>query len=797
MTFASRGGMLAAAAVCATMAFGGTSVTLDGKWKLDYFPQPDDGAVRTLDIPEHKTADATVPGTCELDLVAAGILPEPEIGLNIFKFRPYEGYEWLYTRTFSAPAFDAKSGERATLVFDGIDTLADIFLNGEKIGEAENMLIPHKFDVTKRLKPGENIVQVLIRSLMLDAQYRTIGVLGYCMDGGADGEPYRKAGHMGGWDIFPRAFVSGLWRSVRIDIEDACRIDEVAWLVTDVNTRAKTARVGCRARLQAPFRHIGNADIRYTVERNGKRIHECVKRFNTYHVFSQSHGAPVKDVEFWWPRGWGEPALYDATVELVADDGTLLARDSQKIGFRSIRLENRDIYPDKPGEFRFIVNGRPCYIRGTNWVPLDSFHSRDREFLIPTLELVKDLNCNMIRIWGGGVYEPEELFDWCDANGIMVWQDFMTGCSVFPQDDEYANLTRKEILDVVLRFRNHASLALWSGNNENDGAFYWKLGGELGRRFDPNHDRNSRKTIPDVIWEHDPMHDYLPSSPYVSPDVHAKKATKPEGHLWGARGYYKVPFYTNSPCYFASEMGYHGCPNRKSLERMMTKNSVYPWTKITGNDPLKDFHWNDEWQAKASNAFGTDEKSIIHTGRNSLMTKQVNSVFGSVPHDLDEFIWQSQFVQGEAMKTFVEQFRGKKFNGKNGLIWWNVRDGWPQISDAVVDYWGGKKRAYHTIKMVQQDELVMLFDDHRAVAVNDRLHPVKGHAKFTDHASGKVLLDVDYAVDANSTAEIGVVPFEGQGLIDIEYSCDGLTLSNYFLYGEPPFDPKQVKGWIK
>ena len=126
-----------------------------------------------------------------------------------------------------------------------------------------------------------------------------------------------------------------------------------------------------------------------------------------------------------------------------------------------------------------------------------------------------------------------------------------------------------------------------------------------------------------------------------------------------------------------------------------------------------------------------------------------------------------------------------------------MRDGWPQISDAVVDYWGGKKRAYHTIKMVQQDELVMLFDDHRAVAVNDRLHPVKGHARFTDHASGKVLLDVDYAVDANSTAEIGVVPFEGQGLIDIEYSCDGLTLSNYFLYGEPPFDPKQVKGWIK
>ena len=790
-------GAVVGAAVWSAVAFGGTTVSLDGTWRLDYFPQPDGGAVRTPAIPAHETVEAKVPGNCELDLVRAGILPEPEVGLNVLRLRPYEGYQWLYTRTFDAPPCDGKAGERATLVFEGIDTLADVFLNGERIGEAENMLIPQRFDVTKRLKKGENVVQVLIRPVLLDAQNRTIGVLGYCMDGGADGEPYRKAGHMGGWDIFPRAFVSGLWRSVRLEVEDACRIDQVAWLVTEVNPEAKAARVGCRARFQAPFRHIGHADVRFSVSRNGACVHELVKRFNGYHAFSQIHGAPVKDVAFWWPRGWGEPALYDAAVELVADDGTVLARNVQKIGFRSIRLENRDTYPDRPGQFLFRVNGQPCYIRGTNWVPLDSLHGRDREHLLPTLELVKDLNCNMIRIWGGGVYEPEELWDWCDANGVMVWQDFMTGCSVFPQDDRYAQLTREEVLDVVLRHRNRASLALWSGNNENDGAFYWKMGFELGKRYDPNRDRNSRVTIPSVIWEHDPMHDYLPSSPYVSPDVYAEKAIAPESHLWGARGYYKVPFYTNSPCFFASEMGYHGCPNRASLERMMTKGCVYPWTKVTGTDPLKDFHWNDEWQTKASNPFGADPKSITRTGRNSLMTKQVNAVFGSVPTDLDDFIWQSQFVQGEAMKTFVEQFRGRKFRGKNGLIWWNVRDGWPQISDAVVDYWGGRKRAYETIRMVQQDELVMLYDDHRAVAVNDRLYPVKGHATFTDHATGKVLLDTDYEVAANATADLGTVPFSGQGVVDIAYTCDGLSLRNYFLYGEPPFDVDKVKEWVK
>ena len=789
--------LFVSALVAASCVTGGTTVSLDGKWRLDYFPEPDDGAVRTLEIPEHGTVEATVPGNCELDLVRAGVLPEPEVGLNVLKLRPYEGYGWLYTKEFAAPACDAKAGERTVLVFDGIDTLADVFLNGERIGEAENMLIPHRFDVTKRLRPGANTVQVLIRSLMRDAQYRTIGVLGYCMDGGADGEPYRKAGHMGGWDIFPRAFVSGLWRGVRLEVEDACRIDQVAWLVTEVNPKAKSARVGCRVRLQAPFRHVGHADVRFSLERNGRRVHELVKRFNTYHVFSQIHGAPVKDVEFWWPRGWGEPALYDAAVELVADDGTVLARNVQKIGIRSIRLENRDTYPDRPGQFLFHVNGKPCYIRGTNWVPLDSFHGRDAGRLIPTLELVKDLNCNMIRVWGGGVYEPEAFWDWCDANGVMVWQDFMTGCSVFPQDDGYARLTREEILSVVLRFRNRASLALWSGNNENDGAFYWKMGFELGRRYDPNRDRNSRRTIPDVIWEHDPMHDYLPSSPYESPDDYAKKAVAPENHLWGARGYYKVPFYTNSPCFFASEMGYHGCPNRASLERMMTKGCVYPWTEVTGDDPLKDFHWNDEWQTKASNPFGPDAKSVIRTGRNSLMTKQVAAMFGSVPRDLDAFIDASQIVQAEAMKTFVELFRSQKFTKKNGLIWWNVRDGWPQISDAVVDYYGGKKRAYHAIRNVQRDQLVMVRDDHKAVAVNDTLVPVSGRVRITDKASGAVVLEKSYEVPVNTAKEIGDVSWSGQGLLAIEYEQGGQKSSNWFLYGEPPFDYKKVRAWMK
>ena len=367
-----------------------------------------------------------------------------------------------------------------------------------------------------------------------------------------------------------------------------------------------------------------------------------------------------------------------------------------------------------------------------------------------------------------------------------MWQDFCTGCSVFPQNDRYAEQTRQEVLSVVLRLRNHASLALWSGNNENDNAFHWQLG-RLAR--DPNQDRNSRRTIPDVLYEFDVTRPYLPSSPYESPAYRAGQARMPEDHLWGPRGYYKTPFYTNSAAWFVSEIGYHGAPNRASLERMMTPSCVYPWT----NSEKKWDCWNPEWQCKATMAFVEGPCGT----RNNLMLNQVKLMFGSVSSDLDTFIAQSQLVQAEAMKTFVELFRSRKFTRSNGIVWWNMRDAWPIISDAVVDYYGGKKRAFYEIKNVQYNQLVMINDDHRVIAVNDTLHPVRGHAKVTDVESGKVLLDLDYEVAANATAEVGMAAFDGQGVCRIDYSADGETHVNHFLYGTPVFDYAKVAGWLE
>ena len=768
------------------------ALSLNGEWRLDYFPQPDDGAVREVaTVPaEAKMVKATVPGNCELDLVNAGVLPPPEIGLNVLKLRPYEGYQWLYSKTFAKP--DIAAGQRAMLVFEGIDTLADVFLNGEKIGETDNMLIAHSFDVTKLLKDGENTLQVLIRSVMCEAQHTTIGELGWSMgDALADAEPFRKAGHMGGWDIFPRAFVSGLWRGVRLEVQNPVRIDQTAWIVKSLDVAGKRADVLVTCRVQAPFRRLGNATIRYAVSRGGKVVAERTRRLDTYHNIAQFG---VSGIELWWPKGMGEPALYDTTIEIADDGGVVLARRSEKIGFRTIKLERDDVYgAERPGQFLFRVNGEPCYVRGSNWVPLDAFHGRDGQFMQSTLALFDDLNCNMIRVWGGGVYEPDEFFDFCDVHGIMVWQDFMTGCSVFPQNDDYAKATEREVLAVVLKYRNRASLVLWSGNNENDEAFRWKLGG-LAR--DPNRDRNSRMTIANVLLEFDVTRPYLPSSPYRSPDVVKGIAKPSEDHLWGARAYYKTPYYTNSPCWFASEMGYHGMPNRELLERMMTKGCVYPWkgTHAKFEKDHRKLEWNDEWLLKASNPLLRRDSGLMR--RNDLMTNQIRIMFGGVDTDFDTFIAQSQTVQAEAMKTFCELFRSRKFTRFNGLIWWNVRDGWPQLSDAVVDYYGGKKQAYYALKNAQRNQIVCVVDDHTAWAVNDALHSVKGAAKFSDAETGKVLLDAGgFEIPANGKVALGKVPFSGQGVILIEATLDGKSFKNHYLYGEPPFDWSRVREW--
>ena len=766
-----------------------TLLSLNGEWQLAYFPQPDFSEVRDLkDVPaDAPTLAATVPGDAFLELERAKVVPPLFVGTNVWAMRTWENVQWLYRKTFAAPTFDAKA-ERATLRFGGLDTLADVFLNGERIGTAENMQVAHAFDVTDRLRQGEaNEVAVLFRSPVREAEKFTFDTHGFHGSGSVESEPLRKACHQFGWDIFPRLVSAGIWRDVTLSVESRARVEDVYWITRRIDRAKRTATLRVEFRTVLPFRERLGGKYRVTLARDGR---EAFRREWPLETVATRREFGLGDVDFWWPKSYGAPALYEAKVEVVGGaSGKVIAADVRKIGVRTVALERDDVYSAaRPGEFLFRVNGEKIYCRGSNWVPLDMMHSRDAAHTIPTLELFSDLNCNMVRVWGGGVYESDAFYDYCDANGILVWQDFMTGCGCFPQDDAYAAVTDAEIRQVLLRLRNHPAIALWAGNNENDQFMIGEYRGTV--KIDPNVERNSRVTIPRVCWELDPVRPYLPSSEYYSPDVVAGLAKPSENHLWGARGYYKVPFYTNSPAHFVSEMGYHGMPNRSTLERMMTKDGLYPFkdAKFTPES------WNDEYQCKASRPFATGDYGRT---RNHLMTNQVKLMFGAPSADLDTFIDQSQIVQAEAMKTFVELFRSRKFAQTTGLLWWNVRDGWPQLSDAVVDYFYSKKPAYWTIRNAQRDQIVMVRDDRRAIAVNDTLAAVEGSVRITDAATGReVLSRASFTIPANGTLDLGAVAWEGRGVLLIEATLGGKPFVNHFLYGEIPFDYAQVKALL-
>jgi beta-mannosidase len=387
---------------------------------------------------------------------------------------------------------------------------------------------------------------------------------------------------------------------------------------------------------------------------------------------------------------------------------------------------------------------------------------------------VEDIGCNMVRCWGGNVYESDLFFDLCDRKGIMVWQDFSMACAIYPQEHDFQVTLAHEARAVVRRLRQHASIALWSGDNECDYSFLW--GGSVA---DPNSNVLTRVVLPEIVRQEDPTRHYLPSSPYISPAAFKQGVhLLPEDHLWGPRDYYKGQFYTSSICHFASETGYHGCPSPASLRRFLSPDKVWP------------YQGNEEWILHSTSPVpGVN----LFDYRVELMAAQVQTLFGAIPDDVDAFAFASQVSQAEAMKFFIERFRTGKWR-RTGIIWWNILDGWPQLSDAVVDYYFGKKLAYHVIKASQQPLCLALREEcdgaRQLVACNDTQEEINLDWTVTDVDTGDIVAQGAAVADADAACVIGLVPaLPGeQRLLSIAWAAETGDGHSHYLAGKPPFD---------
>ncbi len=725
--------------------------------------------------------DVEVPGNFHRDLYLAGRTPDPYYADEARRDPCL--YKHIYYYTY----FDFNDEpNRQKLVLEGIDTVSDIYINGSFAGHTENMFITHELDISKHLQKGKNLLLIHISPVAIEARKYPL-----TLNEGAFKYNYaslniRKAAHSFGWDIAPRLLSGGIWRPIYIKDVKAERITQLYGYTMELDKEKNTAELCFLYDTKVLCDDIS----RYSIHIHGKcgssEFEEAQRLWHTGGKIRINVNEPL----LWYPKNYGEPNLYDIEATLYKD-GDAIDTVNQRIGIRTAELIRTSLTDENAsGEFCFVINSQKVFCMGTNWVPVDALHANDRERIPEILNMISDLGCNIIRMWGGGVYEDDLVYDYCDEHGIMIWQDFMMGCAIYPQNEGFCAKIKEEAESVVKRLRHHPSIIAWAGDNENDIAYL----GWFDKRRDPNQNILTRKIIPDVLKMHDFTRPYLPSSPYVDEVAYESEYEYiTEDHLWGPRDYFKGKYYSGSLCHFASETGYHGCPSPSSLARFIP--SEHLWGE-TGDEFIQNDHI---WLAHAT-AMENGENDP-YTYRLPLMCNQVKTLFGtSVPNTLTDFAKASQISQAEAVKYFIERFRIAKWH-KTGIIWWNVMDCWPQISDAVVDYYFTKKLAYHYIKR-SQTPICIIADQEEGLTkiycVNDTQECKSISYKLTDAKTNQIIASGDRCIKDNVSELLEVLPSSAEArYLIMELICDGKKTTNHFVENIKEIDYSEYMSFIQ
>ena len=735
-------------------------ISLNGQWQLR-------GSRQDWQPLEALELTAEVPGCVQLDLSRQGYLPaDLYMGENILAAEKYEDWQWWYSRTFEAP----EAAENVYLVFEGVDCIADYYLNGIRFGSSENAFIAHEFKMDGLLKTGENELTVHIKSPVLEAEEKDYYLKLLHSDVNLEARYIRKPHHSYGWDIMPRLVTSGLWREVRLEVRDSIYFTQAI-----IQTHRE------------PYRFF------YTLNCGWRDMEEISIQLEATcgadsRVFARSRaGKPFGSFEFqirnpkkWFPYGYGEANVYDGTAKIFRGD-VLIHSQPISFGIRKVELDRHQPVDGSKGQFRILINDVEIMCKGSNWVPLDAFHCRDAARYDAALALVKDIGCNILRCWGGNVYEDHKFFDFCDRNGIMVWQDFAMACVFNPETAGFQKNLAEEATAVIRKLRNHPSLILWAGDNEVDSC-------SNGRNPDSN--TNNRGILPKCVDLNDHGRPYLPSSPYITGEAFTAGITSQiqgsrlvEDHLWGPRDYYKGDFYKYNAAHFVSETGYHGCPSLESIRKFITTERVWPYRD------------NPEWILHSSDQKGNPDRTM-------LMEKQVRQLFGIVPQDPENYILASQISQAEAKKYFIERMRVNRPD-KTGIIWWNLLDGWPQMSDAVVDYYFTKKLAYSYIKRSQAPFVIAADEINHwnldLYACNDTLKAKNGIFTVLDAMSGEILMTGEFSVGENRSRKIASLPiyYSEQRILLFRWEAEGEWGENHYLCGYPPVDLEMYKRFLE
>lgn len=683
-----------------------------------------------------KWLPAVTPGHVHLDLLRNGVIAHPFDRMHEQGVQWVDETDWEYRLKFSG-------SEGTRLRFEGLDTVCEICLNGEQIGSGNNMFVPIEIDVAGRLQE-ENELLIRFASPRRIARERKAKY--FAESGLADDTVtfydwtfLRKAPYMFGWDWGPKLASCGIWKPVAL-LDDSPRIESV-WPRQVHDKGRVTLRV--EAEGQGAFRH-------HLIDPDGREWR-----------FSGGEAVVIEEPRLWWPKGEGEQPLYTLVTQLM-DGEAVLDERTQLVGLRTVELAQQ---PDRHGtSFEFKVNGRPIWARGANWIPDDSFPSiltKDR--IYRQIERAAEMNCNMLRVWGGGLYESSDFYDACAEYGILVWQDFAFACTYSPDSEDWMPQYRIEAEHAVKTLRGHAALALWCGNNECQTMWEGKWGGA-----DKSPDRFHGQAIweellPEVVSQLDPDRQYIPTSP-----MGVEGSCNDGGHgdqhywdVWHGRGDWV--HYADSTGRFSSEFGFASSPSLAVWQKHLAAADLHPRSEQV------------RWHDKTLKGYDT------YLGYAAIHYPEIQS--------MEDLVYYTQLNQRDAMRFALEHYRCSDFC--RGALIWQFNDCWPVQSWSLIDSEKRLKFAGHEMRRCFAPQMLAILDKGERVeiwAINDgpESFTFGPHVRSIRTSSGAVVRDEvaeSLTLASNERACLLTLPREPGTLVVVD--GDGVRLRASRLIGEP------------
>jgi beta-mannosidase len=675
---------------------------------------------------------ATVPGCVHTDLIANKKIEDPYYRDNEKSQQWIGKTDWEYQTNFNVSAETFKR-QNLEIVFQGLDTYANVFLNDKPILDADNMFRTWRVDVKNTLKQGENVLKIRFRSPINEILPR-MAKLDYELpasnDQGEKTSPYtRKAPYQYGWDWGPRFVTSGVWKPVNLVAWDDARIED---LQIKQNKLSKET-----ADLSAFVEVVSSNSVDATIEienTTDKKIVATKQVKLTNGVTKISLDFVMANPKLWYPIGLGEQSLYNFKAKLILNKKQV-DEQTKRTGLRTLELRQK---PDEYGtSFEFIVNGIPVFGHGANWIPADIFPTRvTKEKYKTLLTSLRDANMNMLRVWGGGIYEDDYYYDLADEMGILVWQDFMFACSMYPGDAAFLDNVRHEAIDNVKRLRNHPSIVIWVGNNEIETAWqHWGGWKDKNPSFVwEDYKKIFLRLLPEVLDEYDPSRPYWSSSPSSNFQADSEFQGIGDTHYWQV-WHAEKPFeeYEKQFPRFMSEYGFQSFPELETVKTYTTEED-----RKSIETPIMLAHQR-------------------HPRGNQLVRQYMLREYNE-PKDFESFLYVSQVLQAQGIKLGAEHLR-RLMPRNMGSLYWQANDCWQVASWSAMDYFGRWKALMYYTKRFYAPMLISPDVDENG---NLNVYVVSDSPDAKPAQMVMTLMDLNGKTLMSKTLDISVEPLKGK-----------------------------------